>query len=59
MENPTATDRDLELDRVHTQRNDLKTRHATALAKLMAERADLRGTHAFADVVADSLRWSA
>lgn len=59
MENPTATDRDLEIDRVSIQRNDLKVRHATALAKLLAERSDLRGTHAFADIVADSVRWSA
>jgi hypothetical protein len=59
MENPTTTNRDTELDRVSTQRNSLKSRHASALAKLMIEREDLRGTHAFADFIDDSLRWSA
>lgn len=59
MENPTTTDRDQELDRVVKQRTSLKSRHASALAKLMVERQDLRGTHAFADFVDESLRWSA
>jgi hypothetical protein len=59
MENPTTTDKDLELDRVVSQRSSLKSRHASALARLMIEREDLRGTHAFADFVDDSLRWSA
>ncbi len=59
MENPTTTDRDTELDRVVNQRNSLRSRHASALAKLMIEREDLRGTYAFADFVDDSLRWSA
>jgi hypothetical protein len=59
MENPTATHRDIELDRIAQQRNSLKSRHASALAKLMIEREDLRGAHAFADFVDDSVRWSA
>jgi hypothetical protein len=59
MENPTTTHREVEQDRVAQQRASLRERHATALAKLMAEREDLRGTHAFADLVDDSLRWSA
>lgn len=59
MENPTTTNRDSELDGVSTQRSSLKSRHASALAKLMIEREDLRGTHAFADFIDDSLRWSA
>jgi hypothetical protein len=59
MENPATTDRDFEVDRVSTQRNSLKSRHASALAALMIERQDLRGTHAFADFIDDSLRWSA
>ena len=59
MANRTAIDPDLDVERPATQRQDLKVRHATALAKLMAERADLRGAYAFADVVNDSLRWSA
>ncbi|MEX0427941.1 hypothetical protein AB3X52_09950 [Nocardioides sp. DS6] len=59
MENPTTTDRDVALDRVITQRVSLKFRHASRLAKLMDERQDLRGVHALADFVDDSLRWSA
>jgi hypothetical protein len=59
MENPTATRPDVEQDHLAQQRASLRERHATALAKLMDERKDLRGTHAFADLVDDSLRWSA
>lgn len=59
MENPTTTDRDMELDRIAQQRNSLKSRHASALSKLMIEREDLRGTYAFADFVDESMRWSA
>lgn len=59
MENPTTTDRDAEIERVSMQRNKLRTRHASALAKLMEERRDLRGVNALADLVDDSLRWSA
>jgi hypothetical protein len=59
MENPTTTDRDQELDRIAQRYSSLKSRHASALAKLMIEREDLRGTYAFADLVDDSLRWSA
>jgi len=59
MENPTPTSRDVELDRVVTQRVSLKLRHASRLARLMEERQDLRGVHALADMVDDSLRWSA
>ena len=59
MEHPTVTDRDNELARVSTQRSSFKFRHASALAKLMIEREDLRGTYAFADFIDDSLRWSA
>lgn len=59
MDDPTPTDRDSEIDRVTRQRHSLKFRHASALAKLMEERRDLRGVHALADFVDDSLRWSA
>ncbi|WP_169576513.1 hypothetical protein [Nocardioides halotolerans] len=41
------------------ERSDPKHRHAQALARLMAEREDLRGVHALADLVSDALRWSA
>lgn len=37
----------------------LRTRHAQGLARLMAERDDLRGVHALADFVDDALRWTA
>jgi hypothetical protein len=50
---------DSELERLRTQRSALKDRHAQALTKLMEEREDLRGVHALADLVSDSLRWSA
>jgi hypothetical protein len=59
MEEPTPTDRDTGLDRITLQRHSLRLRHASALAKLMEERQDLRGVHALADLVDDSLRWSA
>jgi hypothetical protein len=62
---PTSTDReltrglDLELERIRTQRAELKSRHARALSRLMDDREDLKGVHALADLVSDSLRWSA
>jgi hypothetical protein len=60
---PTSTDRelarDLELEQARSQRSELKNRHARALSRLLAERADLKGVHALADLVSDSLRWSA
>lgn len=68
MENPTATDTveravdpaiDIELARVSAHRNELRTRHSQALARLMDERADLYGVNALADLVSDSLRWTA
>ena len=53
MENPTpAAD-------IDQRRADLKSRHSQALARLLAERDDLRGVTGFADMVDDSLRWSA
>jgi len=50
---------DPEIEQARTQRSALKDRHAQALARLMEEREDLRGVHALADLVSDSLRWSA
>ena len=55
MENPTAT----ATDRVSIQRAALKTRHAQALTRLMEDRRDLRGVHALADFVDESVRWTA
>jgi hypothetical protein len=61
VEDPTTTqpDVDTELERIRVQRAALKARHSEALARLMAQREDLRGVHALADLVSDSLRWSA
>jgi len=62
---PTTTERDpqqhldTQLERIRAQRAALKDRHAQALTRLMAEREDLKGVHALADLVSDSLRWSA
>ena len=36
-----------------------EVRHSQALTRLMDERDDLRGVHALADFVDDSLRWTA
>ncbi|MCA1981776.1 MAG: hypothetical protein ACXVDH_02665 [Nocardioides sp.] len=58
MENTTPIE-PIALDRTTLQQSSLRDRHASALAKLMEERDDLRGTYAFADMVDDSLRWSA
>jgi hypothetical protein len=50
---------DDDLDRSRAQRAALKDRHTQALSRLMADREDLKGVHALADLVSDSLRWSA
>jgi len=58
MDNPTvSTDQDL--DRIRAMRISLKSRHTQALSSLMGEREDLRGVHALADFVDESLRWTA
>ena len=57
MKNPTPIDRDAE--RLRAQRAALEARHSAALIRLMDERAELRGVHALADFVDDSVRWSA
>ncbi len=61
MADPTTTNRDVdtELERIRAQRAALKDRHSQALSRLMAQREDLYGVHALADLVSDSLRWSA
>jgi hypothetical protein len=40
-------------------RADLATRHRHGISSLLAHRDDLRGVYAFADVVEESVRWSA
>ena len=44
-----------------TQRalTDQSTRHRHGVTRLLAHRDDLRGVHAFADVLEESVRWSA
>jgi hypothetical protein len=62
---PTSTqpeagyDMDTQLERIRAHRAALKDKHSQALFQLMAEREDLKGVHALADLVNDSLRWSA
>lgn len=48
-----------ELDQRRAARAALKTRHSQSLIKLMEERTDLRGVHALADFVDESVRWTA
>lgn len=57
MDNSTPIDRDVE--RARARGDALKIRHSEALTRLMDEREDLRGVHALADFVDDSVRWSA
>ena len=38
---------------------DLAIRHKHGVIRLLAAREDLRGVHAFADVIEESVRWSA
>ncbi len=40
-------------------RADLAIHHRQRISTLLAHRDDLRGVHAFADVVEESVRWSA
>jgi hypothetical protein len=62
---PTSTqpesgyDMDTQIERIRAQRAALKDKHSHALSRLMAEREDLKGVHALADLVSDSLSWSA
>ena len=59
MDDATTNTQDAEPDRAQQRRHALESRHAQALTRLMDERTDLRGVHALADLVSDSLRWSA
>jgi hypothetical protein len=38
---------------------DLALRHKSGVSSLLAAREDLRGVHAFADVLEEAVRWSA
>jgi len=52
-------DPDNDIERRRQQRDALRLRHAHLLGRLMATREDLRGVHALADFVDDSVRWTA
>lgn len=56
MDQPNPTDA---VDRSLARRAALRDRHAQGVARLMAERAELRGVHALADFVDDAVRWTA
>lgn len=60
-ENATTTPSSIDdaVARRIARRLDLREKHRQGLAKLMDERRDLRGVHALADFVDESLRWSA
>ncbi len=49
----------LAFERMQTRQTSIRLRHALALHELMSEREDLRGVHALADQISESLRWSA
>jgi hypothetical protein len=44
---------------VAAAQRDLASRHLQGVSSLFALRADLRGVYAFADIVEESVRWSA
>jgi hypothetical protein len=47
------------LDQRRAARAALKTRHSQSVVRLMDDRLDLRGVHALADFVDESVRWTA
>lgn len=47
------------LDQRRAARAALRTRHSQSVVRLMDERTDLRGVHALADFVDESVRWTA
>ncbi len=47
------------LDTREGAKRDLASRHLQGVSTLLSHRDDLRGVYAFADVVEESLRWSA
>ncbi len=68
MEEPTSVQHRYQIpfdDRAETARRaealaaDLAWRHRRGVSHLLAHRADLRGVHAFADLLEESVRWSA
>ena len=59
LQSEPTYDVDTRLEQIRADRAALKDRHSEALARLMAQREDLKGVHALADLVSDSLRRSA
>ena len=50
---------DLRLDRITAQQLQHRSRQTARLTMLLDQRRDLAGVHALADVVEESVRWSA
>ena len=59
QQSAAATAAHAELETASERRSRLKDRHVQALSELLAERDDLRGVHALADFVDESVRWTA
>ncbi|WP_370249279.1 hypothetical protein [Nocardioides sp.] len=55
----SATSLDSTFEQRLAQRAALRHRHSQSLVRLMTERDDLRGVHALADLVDESIRWTA
>lgn len=56
---PTSSATTPEQRRREGATRDLAVRHLQGVSTLLSHRDDLRGVHAFADVVEESVRWSA
>jgi hypothetical protein len=50
---------DLRLERLGTQHLQVRSRHTSRLTMLLEQRKDLAGVYAMADLVDESVRWSA
>jgi hypothetical protein len=59
MDHITAIEEQLARPITEPAQTDLATRHKHGVSALLATRGDLRGVYAFADVVEESVRWSA
>ncbi|MCW2710526.1 MAG: hypothetical protein JWP24_720 [Marmoricola sp.] len=59
MDNIAAIEQQLASPAKEPAQVDLATRHQHGVSNLLAHRDDLRGVYAFADVVEESVRWSA
>jgi hypothetical protein len=59
MDDVTAREQQLAGQIREMGRPGLAVRHKNGVSRLLASRDDLRGVYAFADVVEESVRWSA